>query len=198
MASTEEELDAIEQAELAKRWMLFSGSMDATPAMIDYTVRAVSRAIEKGWHIIVGDNHQGVDLAVTQTLMQAGYTDFTIVHLSSEKARVFQLMDGEQVKSRGQFGDYHKRDMLMVGMCDAGMFIWDGRSKGTKAAFDHAVEQGKEAFLVDFLRLDSNCKPTIRHHNPNGTQLGVSTTKPKLPPKEHQKPATTAHQDRLF
>ena len=43
--------------------LLVTGSRKATPAMIEYARKAVSRARERGWEVIVGDA-SGVDAAV--------------------------------------------------------------------------------------------------------------------------------------
>lgn len=46
-----------------------------------------------------------------------------------------------------------KRNDLMVGMCDKGVAIWDGKSKGTKYTIEKLREQGK---LLKVFRSDQN------------------------------------------
>jgi ribonuclease HI len=46
--------------------LMIAGSRDATPQMLDYVRRAVRRAHERGYTVIVGDNPKGVDMAVVR------------------------------------------------------------------------------------------------------------------------------------
>jgi hypothetical protein len=46
--------------------LMIAGSRDATPQMLDYVRRAVRRAQECGYTVIVGDNPKGVDMAVVR------------------------------------------------------------------------------------------------------------------------------------
>ena len=46
--------------------VLIAGSRDASAAMLDYARRVVRRAHQFRWTIIVGDNLQGVDMAVVR------------------------------------------------------------------------------------------------------------------------------------
>ena len=46
--------------------VLIAGSRDASAAMLDYARRVVRRAHQFRWTIVVGDNPQGVDMAVVR------------------------------------------------------------------------------------------------------------------------------------
>ena len=46
--------------------VLIAGSRDANREMLDYARRAVRRAQQQGYTVIVGDNPKGVDLAVVR------------------------------------------------------------------------------------------------------------------------------------
>jgi len=139
--------------------LLIAGSRSATRDMLDYARRAVQRAHDLGWTIIVGDNPQGVDMAVVQAcrrlkarVIVAGITNFP---------RNYGCKHGSYVKVtrdlyRGAGGDlltgYTARDRWMVDNCQRSLFIWNGESPGTKAGYEYALQRGKAAHLINFDR----------------------------------------------
>ena len=139
--------------------LLIAGSRSATRDMLDYARRAVQRAHDLGWTIIVGDNPKGVDMAVVQAcrrlkarVIVAGITNFP---------RNYGCKHGSYVKVtrdlyRGAGGDlltgYTARDRWMVDNCQRSLFIWNGESPGTKAGYEYALQRGKAAHLINFDR----------------------------------------------
>jgi len=130
-------------------WILFSGSMKATPAMLEYTRRAVNRAIDKGYMVVVGDNPKGVDLEVIKTCFYRGKR-FVVVSVNGERRALRHLNQKRPIGSKHTAEDYAERDRAMVDMADEAMFIYNGTSQGTAAAHAYAVKQGIKAHMVTF------------------------------------------------
>jgi hypothetical protein len=139
--------------------VMIAGSRQASRAMLHYTRRAVERAHERGWIILVGDNPEGVDQAVVREcrvlkarVIVAGISDFPrnggCQHNQASYRKIwsglYRGMDGEWLSG------YAVRDRWMVDNAQVCLFVWNGDSPGTKAGYDYAVRQGKVAHLVDF------------------------------------------------
>lgn len=134
------------------KWIAFCGSMKASEVMIDYAVRAVDKALKQGHFIMIGDNPKGVDYAVytylaKQKVDRMAYSVCTAV---GEQPRSVSRYTNNDFTSKRRFEDYQNRDFNMVDFADITMCIWDGSSKGTKAAFDYAVSIQRQAYLVTF------------------------------------------------
>jgi hypothetical protein len=148
-----------------KLWMLIAGSMKATPRMEQYAVSATKRAMEKRHFVVVGDNPQGIDRIVIQTLIDASYSDWAVTSIPTEYPRALVAIEtGKPVPSMNSFEDYHERDVTMCDMVDEGMFIWDGKSKGTLAGFMYMEGQNQTAYLADFSKMQSSGQPTLTVH----------------------------------
>ena len=137
--------------------VLIAGSRDATPQMLDYARRAVRRAHERGYTVIVGDNPKGVDMAVVREcrrlktpVIVAGpgnvprnggcrHGSYAKIHRDTSRSANGQLLNR-----------YTVRDRWMVDAAQIGLFIWNGESPGTKHGYDYMVERGKDAHLINF------------------------------------------------
>ena len=148
-----------------QKWIAFSGSASATAGMVRYAEAAIQRAMIHNWSIMVGDTPQGIDRAIVSALLDASYPYFFIATIQNEAPRVLTALRGGNPKSKGTWQDHHLRDRTMVEFADTVMCIWNGKSKGTKAVFDYAIEVGAEAYLVDFSRQDRKAKraPLLIH-----------------------------------
>jgi len=130
--------------------LVIAGSRKATKAMYKYTDAIVDRAIENNWMIYVGDNPNGIDRQVLKSCNRKGYKDITVISVAGENRSLRAEYDGEKPGNQYRYEEYHARDMEMLRLADIGIFIWDGKSKGTKAGFDFMVQLGKEAHLANF------------------------------------------------
>jgi len=139
--------------------VMIAGSRYATREMLDYARRAVQRAHEKGYIVLVGDNPKGVDMAVVQECRRL-HTK-VIVAGTGNFPRNYGCKHGSYVKVtrdlyRAMGGDlldgYMARDRWMVDNCQTALFIWNGDSPGTEAGYKYAVQRGKTAHLVNFDR----------------------------------------------
>lgn len=137
--------------------ILIAGSRDATPEMLDYARRAVQRAHRRGWTILVGDNPNGVDLAVVREcrrlkarVIVAGIANFPRNYGCKHGQYVKVVRDTYLGAGGLMLNGYAVRDRWMVDMSQHALFIWDGSSPGTKAGYDYAVQRGKDAHLRDF------------------------------------------------
>lgn len=163
LAQAARKKEVVEEAKTDERLkvehhLLIAGSRDANKKMLDYARRAVRRAHEKGYTILVGDNYKGVDQAVVQEIrrLKAKAVVFGTANFPrnggvgpSQYVKVTNDMYAAMNGSR--FSAYHARDRYMVDMAQTGLFIWDGVSKGTKAGADYMANRaGKEAHLKEF------------------------------------------------
>lgn len=130
----------------------FVGSRNTTVPMLEYTDKAVRRAAERGWVIVVGDNQYGVDMQVLSTAARIDYPHIAVCHLWGENPRSLAKLNGYSVKTVGRKDDYADRDANMVSMCEFGMFIWDGKSPGTLAALEFMKTiPGTTIYLANFI-----------------------------------------------
>jgi hypothetical protein len=137
--------------------IMIAGSRYATREMLDYARKVVRRAHAKGYTIVVGDNPQGVDMAVVQECRRLKAK--VLVVGVTNRPRNGGCAHGGYVKVerdtyRAMGGDlldkYTVRDRWMVDNATMGIFIWNGDSRGTKQGHDYMVSRGKEAHLMTF------------------------------------------------
>ncbi len=137
--------------------IMIAGSRYLSGKGLDYARRAVQRAHDRGYTIIVGDHPKGVDMAVVREcrrlkarVVVVGITNYprnggcaqgsyVKVERDSYRAAGGSLLDGFQV-----------RDRWMVDNANLGLFIWNGESKGTKHGFDYMLSRNKVAHLITF------------------------------------------------
>jgi len=153
-----EEVIADERSVKVEHHLLIAGSRDASAGMLNYARRAVRRAHEKGYTILVGDNHKGVDQAVVQEIRRLnaraivfGIANFPRNGGISPDKYVKVTSDLYQVTNGSRYVAYHARDRYMADMAQTGLFIWDGDSQGTKAGYDYMNDRAdKEVHLKEF------------------------------------------------
>jgi len=142
-----------------KLHILIAGSRYASGEMLDYARRAVRRAQQRGYVIVVGDNPKGVDMAVVQECRRLKLP--VVVVGVGNTPRNGGCWQGRYLKverdlyraAGGQLLDkYTVRDRYMVDLCGLSLFIWNGDSPGTKAGYQYAVQRGKTAHLINFSR----------------------------------------------
>jgi len=126
--------------------LFIAGSRQATPAMLRIAYRAVQRAKENGWSILVGDNPRGVDAAVVRACDQLG-VDVTVIGITRRPR------NGGSHRSTSRYicyqtTSYTQRDRYLAGMGNRGLFIWNGASRGTKAAHDYMDTLNKPVHLM--------------------------------------------------
>ena len=129
--------------------LLITGSRKATPEMLDYARRAVARAKEHGWHIVVGDA-EGVDLAVMQACDALG-VPYVCYGIDPQPRHG---NPAQYVRCEGTFLD---RDRVMARICHRVLAIWNGHSQrsGTIATWNYARNDHKPGELVNFGKPDN-------------------------------------------
>lgn len=139
--------------------ILIAGSRYATREMLDYARRAVRRAHQLGWTVIVGDNSKGVDMAVVQEcrrlkvkVMVAGIASFPRNYGCKHGSYIKVSRDLYHGAGGSLLDGYTARDRWMVDNAQRCLYIWNGDSLGTKVGYDYAVLRGKEAHLISFDR----------------------------------------------
>jgi len=121
--------------------LLVCGSRLATPAMLDYTRRAVLRARDLGWNLICGDA-AGVDNCVLRTCCQY---DIPFEYYGPT-AHPRQMCCARHIAFYHQAGtDYLTRDRYMVERCDRCLAVCHNHSRGTMYTYSYALKQGKPA-----------------------------------------------------
>jgi ribonuclease HI len=137
--------------------LMIAGSRDTTPPMLEYARRAVRRAHERGYTVIVGDNPKGVDMAVVRECRRLQVS--VIVAGVGNFPRNGGCKHGQYIKVhrdtyRGANGyllnRYTVRDRWLVDNAQIGLFVWNGDSPGTRAGYDYMVSRGKDAHLINF------------------------------------------------
>ena len=137
--------------------LMIAGSRYSTYEALNYARRVVQRAHQLGYTIVVGDNPKGVDMAVVQEcrrlkvkVLVVGITNFPrnngCSHGSYVKVErdIYRGMGGNLLEA------YTVRDRYMADMSQLGVFVWDGRSPGTKVGYDYMASRGKQAHLINF------------------------------------------------
>lgn len=137
--------------------VFIAGSREATAQMLDYARRAVRRAHERGYTVVVGDNPRGVDRAVVNEcrrlktpVIVAGAENFPRNGGCKHGSYVKVHRDTYRGASGYLLNRYTVRDRWLADTAQVGLFIWNGTSPGTKAGYDYMRGRGKDAHLVNF------------------------------------------------
>ena len=101
---------------------------------------SIDRIMQLNFSIIVGDAG-GVDKLVQEYLRRSNYLNVKVY---------FALWDGNakprnttEYETMGVAGSYINRDIAMCSICDYGLALWDGNSRGTKDNIDRTGKKTK-------------------------------------------------------
>ena len=101
---------------------------------------SIDRIMQLNFSIIVGDAG-GVDKLVKEYLRRSNYLNVKVY---------FALWDGNAkprnttgYETVGVAGSYVNRDIAMCSICDYGLALWDGNSRGTKENIDRTGKKTK-------------------------------------------------------
>ncbi|MEG5043562.1 hypothetical protein [Microcoleus sp. B4-C1] len=107
--------------------VMVSGSrsiMNISPGM-----QSLNRIMELNFSIILGDA-SGVDKLVQEYLRSQNYPNVRVYFaLWSGNGKPRNVTGFETVGVQGSYSD---RDKVMCSVCDYGLALWDGRSRGTR------------------------------------------------------------------
>ena len=130
--------------------LLIAGSRGTSPQMIQYAHICVENAIHHGMQIVVGDNPNGGDNAVVEACNAQGYDNIVVVGIAGIP-RNGGVIGGQYIQMGAS---YTERDRIMVDSIHQGrmMFIWNGKSPGTKRGFEYARKSKPDidSHLMDF------------------------------------------------
>ncbi len=121
--------------------LLITGSHHATPVMLRTACKAVQRAYELGFAVLVGDA-PGVDAAVVAECNRLGVQYACVCVAGKGRNQEARLVVNAPVAS------YTERDRWMVIRADRVLAIHNGRSRGTLAAYRYALTLHKPADLL--------------------------------------------------
>lgn len=137
--------------------LMIAGSRDATPQMLDYARRAVRRAHNKGFTVLVGDNPKGVDMVVVRecrrlktAVIVVGVGNFPRNGGCQHGTYVKVHRDTYRASGGHLLPRYTVRDRWMVDQAQMGLFVWNGDSPGTKTGYDYMLSRNKDAHLISF------------------------------------------------
>lgn len=109
--------------------LMIAGSRYSTYEALNYARRVVQRAHQLGYTIVVGDNPNGVDMAVVQEcrrlkakVLVVGITNFPRNNGCSHGSYVKVEWDTYRAASGYLLDHYHTRDRWMVGQRDSRHF----------------------------------------------------------------------------
>ncbi|NOT08917.1 MAG: hypothetical protein HOP28_12020 [Gemmatimonadales bacterium] len=100
---------------------------------------------ERGFHVLVGDAN-GADRAVQAQLRDWGYTKVTVFFVGGAPRNNEGAWPTERIAppSSARGADYYgAKDVVMARNAEAGLMIWDGKSKGTLANVRNLVREHK-------------------------------------------------------
>ncbi|MEG4533043.1 hypothetical protein [Microcoleus sp. D2_18a_D3] len=101
---------------------------------------SIDRIMELKFSVIVGDAG-GVDQLVQEYLRQSNYLNVTVYFaLWGGNGKPRNTTDYVTV---GIAGSYVDRDIAMCSVCNYGLALWDGRSRGTRDNIDRTGKKTK-------------------------------------------------------
>ncbi|MEG3899233.1 MULTISPECIES: hypothetical protein [unclassified Microcoleus] len=107
---------------------------------ISAVLPSIDRIMELNFSIILGDA-SGVDKLVQEYLRNSNYLDVKVYFaLWSGNGKPRNVTGFQTV---GIPGSYVDRDKAMCSICDYGLALWDGRSRGTKNNIDRTGQKTK-------------------------------------------------------
>lgn len=130
--------------------LLITGSRATTEKMMLTAFKAVSRAKEKGWDIIVGDA-KGIDEFVIRECDNLGvyYDCFGVTE--APRAPQCSLSNYHYLKLDGTWKQkFLARDRHMAELADYCLAIWNGYSGGTIYTYKYFKRLNKPCWLIDF------------------------------------------------
>jgi hypothetical protein len=127
--------------------LLISGSREASPVMLEYTVAVVKRAAFRGWGVIVGDA-EGVDAQVITTCKSLPLP-FHVFGITTQPRNGGPLEPGQYTQIHGSYPD---RDRAMCDVADRAIGIWNQRKIrcGTVLTIRAAARLEKPTDLIGF------------------------------------------------
>ena len=121
--------------------IMIAGSRYASTKMLAQVRAAVDRIAARGDVLFVGDA-DGIDAAAIAHAHEIGVEHyvFTRVGMPPRNTSPSAIV----VQEGAWFRD---RDRIMAHRADMGYFVWNGKSKGTRAVYNFMTQLGKPAFL---------------------------------------------------
>lgn len=136
--------------------LLITGSRKASEKMILTAFKAVHRAQQNGWDIIVGDA-RGIDTHVIRECVNLGviYDCFGIT--PTPRCPNCALTNYHYLEFQGTHKErYLARDRHMADLADYCLAIWDGSSGGTIYTYKYFKGLDKPCWLIDFSKLEKD------------------------------------------
>ena len=128
-----------------------SGSM-SIKTIPDSIKTQINDCIDKKASFYIGDA-PGVDTMIQQYLMEQNYDDVTIYHSGPTiRNKVNSLWADKAIEVPNNTTGrafYTVKDEAMTNDCNAGIVLWDGQSKGTKANIERLKSKGISPFIYN-------------------------------------------------
>lgn len=128
---------------------VFLGGSRKIPRLNESMRKKLDELISRRFEILVGDAN-GADRAMQQYLASRRYAQVTVYAVTGALRNnvgdwCVRLVDAPAA-ARG-FDLYSVKDVAMTKEADAGLMLWDGKSRGTVANVRRLLEQGKPVSL---------------------------------------------------
>ncbi len=115
----------------------------------DSVVKKINAVCRKHYSIIIGDCY-GVDTAVQKLLSDRKYQKVSVYATGKPRNNIGNW-SVVSVSGNGYaaFDFYKQKDLQMINDCDCGIFIWNGKSRGTREDYETLVKQNKTVILYN-------------------------------------------------
>ncbi len=105
----------------------------------------LDEVIKGGHHVIVGDAN-GADKAFQDYLSKKGYVDVTVFcagGVCRNNLGGWKLAAVSTLGTKGGFEHYAAKDRRMADLGDSGLFLWNGKSRGTLNSIQMLLRRGR-------------------------------------------------------
>ena len=110
--------------------------------------KMISSIIKNEHHILIGDCY-GIDLAVQHFLNEHGYEKVTVyTACNTVRHNVGGWNEVNIATDNVGFSAHREKDIVMAKICDFGIMIWNGNSKGTLANIEDLKSLGKKVVII--------------------------------------------------
>ena len=115
----------------------------------DSVIKKINAVCRKHYSIIIGDCY-GVDTAVQKLLSDHKYKKVSVYATGRPRNNIGNWttvsVSGDDYRG---FAFYKQKDLRMINDCDCGIFIWNGKSRGTKEDYEALLKENKTVILYN-------------------------------------------------
>lgn len=128
---------------------VFLGGSRKIPRLDESMRKKLDELISRRFEILVGDAN-GADRAMQQHLADRHYNQVTVYAVTGalrNNVGDWRVRHVDAPATARGFDLYSRKDVAMTQEADAGLMLWDGKSRGTLANVQRLLDQGKPVAL---------------------------------------------------